>query len=90
MQEYFILLNTKTCPDGILGNFLGKKNRSKEALLDNITSLFESYSKNSLLCGWIKEKQARIYLNISKERYPDAKLVKVIDVYAKATTMEII
>lgn len=90
MKEYFILINTRETPDGILGNFLGQRGRSKEALLNDVSSLFESYSKNSLMYGWTKEKQAHIYYSLSKTRFSTAKLVKVVDVYAKPCIIDII
>lgn len=77
MEEYFVLLSTRETLEGVKGDFFGLKNRRRECLLSNLSTLFESYSKNSMLFGWKKETQAHIYFGLKKLSYPAAQLVKI-------------
>ena len=89
MKEYFVLLYTWDSPEGKRGEFLGRKNKHKSSLLSDLTALFESYSKNTVLYGWKTAKKAEPYYSLAKLRYMDAQLI-LVDVCATPATMEIV
>jgi len=88
-QEYLILLQTRKTPEGIVGEFLGRRNRKKEALLNDLSTLFESYSKNSCMVGWRRLQDVRSYYFVSESRFPEAKII-LVDIFAKPAIMEVV